>query len=87
MGVLKDADNYVRLNWLEKNNADYLFGPHQLSDRTVRFMALSTLLLQPLELMPSVIIIDEPELGLHPQAISELASMIKLASKKNRKSL
>lgn len=76
-----DADNYVRLNWLEKNNGDYLFGPHQLSDGSIRFMALTTLLLQPPELMPSVIIIDEPELGLHPQAISELASMIKLASR------
>ena len=80
LSLMGSGSDYVRLNWIEKNNSNYLFGPHQLSDGSIRFMALTTLLLQPPELMPSVIIIDEPELGLHPQAISELASMIKLAS-------
>lgn len=71
---------YILLDWKEKNS-DYLFGPHQLSDGTLRFMALATLLLQPPQKLPSVIILDEPELGLHPSAISELAGMIRTASR------
>jgi predicted ATPase len=43
-------------------------------------MALSALLLQPPAMLPSVIVLDEPELGLHPAAIAELAGMIKTAS-------
>jgi predicted ATPase len=71
--------NYIILNWME-SDSDYLFGPHQLSDGTLRFMALATLFLQPPESLPSVIILDEPELGLHPAAISILAGMIKSVS-------
>jgi predicted ATPase len=70
--------DYIRLNWREKGEP-YLFGPHQLSDGTLRFMALATLLLQPKESLPSVVILDEPELGLHPAAISSLAGMVKTA--------
>ncbi len=62
-------------------NDGYLLGPHQISDGSLRFMCLSALLLQPKELMPSVIIIDEPELGLHPSAIAKLTGMIKIASR------
>jgi predicted ATPase len=72
-------ENYIILNWKEKGT-DYLFGPHQLSDGTMRFMALATLLLQPKQTLPSVVVLDEPELGLHPFAISVLAGMIKSAS-------
>lgn len=72
-------ENYIILNWKEKGS-DYLFGPHQLSDGTLRFMALATLLLQPEKSLPSVVVLDEPELGLHPFAISVLAGMIKSAS-------
>ncbi len=72
--------NYIMLDWYEKNNERYKFGAHQLSDGTLRFMALTALLLQPFAGLPSVILIDEPELGLHPAAIVELASMIKMAS-------
>jgi predicted ATPase len=55
----------------------YLNASH-LSDGTLRFMALATLLLQPIP--PKVIIIDEPELGLHPFAIHKLAGLIQKAS-------
>ncbi len=72
-------ENYIRLDWREKRR-DYLFGPHQLSDGSLRFMALATLLLQPPVTLPNVIILDEPELGLHPAAISSLAGMIRTAS-------
>jgi predicted ATPase len=72
---------YITLDWREKNNSSYLFGPHQISDGSLRFMALATLLLQPEELLPKVIVLDEPELGLHPSALGYLAGMIKAASK------
>ncbi len=72
-------EDYIRLDWREKGR-DYLFGPHQLSDGSLRFMALATLLLQPALTLPKVIILDEPELGLHPVAISSLAGMIRTAS-------
>ncbi|MFA7578044.1 MAG: AAA family ATPase, partial [Candidatus Muiribacteriota bacterium] len=72
---------YIVLNWREKFEQEYLFGPHQLSDGSMRFIALATLLLQPPQTIPKIIIIDEPELGLHPSAIGVLAEMIKTASK------
>jgi len=74
------AGDYVRLNWKDTSSSHYLFDPHQLSDGTLRFMALATLLLQPPELLPKFIILDEPELGQHPAAIAELAGMVKIAS-------
>ena len=73
-------DNYIILDWYEQNNTKYKLGAHQLSDGTIRFMALAALLLQPPKNLPSVIILDEPELGLHPSAIVELASIVKIAS-------
>jgi predicted ATPase len=72
--------DYVKLNWFEKSRKNFLFGPQHLSDGTLRFIALATLLLQPPERLPNFIVIDEPELGLHPSAISVLASMIKEAA-------
>lgn len=52
------------------------FNPQALSDGTLRFICLATLLMQPEEYLPSVILIDEPELGLHPFATSLLAGML-----------
>lgn len=72
-------ENYIILNWKEKKS-DFLFGPHQISDGTLRFMAMATLLLQPSETLPNVVILDEPELGLHPTAISALSEMVNRAS-------
>ncbi len=73
--------NFIALNWRDNSlNPDYLFGPHQISDGSLRFMALTTLLLQPKELLPKVIVLDEPELGLHPSALAYLGGMIHLAS-------
>ena len=69
-------DKYIVLNWREVHRAEYLMGPHQLSDGTLRFMALATLLLQPPDRLPSVIILDEPELGLHPTSIAVLADLV-----------
>ncbi len=70
---------FINLDWKEKGNEN-IFGAHQISDGTLRFMALATLLLQPADTMPPIIVLDEPELGLHPTAIDILAGMIKKAS-------
>jgi predicted ATPase len=69
----------IQLRWKERGQ-DYDFGPHLLSDGTLRVMALVTLLLQPTKDLPPIIIIDEPELGLHPYAIATLAGLLKSAS-------
>jgi len=78
--TLPGNNRYVRLNWVDTVRPDHLFGPDQLSDGSLRFMALATLLLQPPALMPKIVVIDEPELGLHPAAIAELAGLMKRAS-------
>ena len=77
--IFKDDNGTLSLCWRERQN-DYPYAAHQVSDGTLRFMCLATLLLQPVELQPSLIIIDEPELGLHPSAIHLLGEMIKAAS-------
>jgi predicted ATPase len=77
------AAGAVLLRWKERAS-DYVFGPHQLSDGTLRFICLATLLLQPPDLVafPMAIGIDEPELGLHPYAITLLAGMLEQASQR-----
>ncbi len=77
---LEPDNGYVSLNWTDNSPNDYVFTSDQFSDGTIRFVALATLLLQPEQTMPNVIIIDEPELGLHPYAIGQLAEMIRDAS-------
>lgn len=77
-----NRQGYVFLNWKDSSGSDYILRSDQLSDGSLRLIALATLLLQPRETMPPIIIIDEPELGLHPTAISVLARMIKDASMK-----
>ena len=69
----------IRLEW-KHTGSDTYFDSSSLSDGTLRFMALATLLLQPVDLRPSVILLDEPELGLHPYAIAVLASLMQKAS-------
>jgi predicted ATPase len=69
------GDNPLLLQWAEKGSG-LLFSPDQASDGTLRVMALVTLLLQPPDSLPDVLILDEPELGLHPYAISIIGSLI-----------
>jgi predicted ATPase len=68
------------LEWTERGRPDTPWKAHVLSDGTLRFICLATLLLQPPQLMPDIILIDEPELGLHPYAINLLAQMLKRAA-------
>jgi predicted ATPase len=67
----------IRLEWKEKGSDAY-FNAASLSDGTLRFLCLATLLLQPE--LPTVVLLDEPELGLHPAAITLLADLLSSAA-------
>lgn len=72
-------ESRIKLEW-EEQDSDMYLDASSLSDGTLRFIALATLLLQ--TKLPETIIIDEPELGLHPAAMVKLSAMIKRASAK-----
>jgi predicted ATPase len=71
----------IKLEWRQKGSDAY-FDANSLSDGTLRFICLATLLLQPA--LPSLVLIDEPELGLHPFAIQLLADLLRSASKRTQ---
>ncbi|MCB9520291.1 MAG: AAA family ATPase [Myxococcales bacterium] len=71
--------NAVRLDWID--DQDERFGAHQLSDGTLRAIALITALAQPTAQLPKFMSIDEPELGLHPAAIRLLAELARSVSR------
>ena len=75
----KEIGDSIELEWFHADDPDTVLGPRQLSDGTLRFICLSTILLQPVELQPELILIDEPELGLHPAALTLLAEMLQHA--------
>ena len=74
-------ENQIQLEWRHRSSDAY-FDASSLSDGTLRFICLATLLLQPEP--PSVIVIDEPELGLHPFAITQLAEILRSVSSRNQ---
>ncbi|BDX02821.1 chromosome segregation protein SMC [Marinomonas pontica] len=76
---LASGEEQIRLLW-RQTDSDYPLWPSQLSDGSIRFICLVTALLQPEP--PSTIIIDEPELGLHPYAITLLGALLRSASKR-----
>ena len=78
-----DNKEKIQLEWTEKGQ-DEPFSASALSDGTLRFICLATVLLQPEEFMPKAVLIDEPELGLHPFAISVLAGLIKSAAQSHQ---
>lgn len=75
--VKKGEAEKVKINWLQKGS-DYPMQPYHLSDGSIRFICLATALLQPSP--PTTIIIDEPELGLHPAALVILAELVQAAA-------
>ncbi len=79
-----DEPEFIELEWTQKGRPDTPFKAHMLSDGTLRFICLATLLLQPIQLLPDTILIDEPELGLHPYAISILADIFKQVSEQRQ---
>lgn len=70
----------VSLRW-KASGTDKTIGAHLTSDGSLRFFALVTLLNLPPEMLPDVLLLDEPELGLHPAAIALVGSMIKSLAK------
>jgi predicted ATPase len=77
------GDESLLLRWVHRDH-DMPFSANQLSDGTARFICLATLFLQPEWSRPSTIVLDEPELGLHPAALNVLADIIKSISKTNQ---
>ena len=69
----------IQLEWLQKGS-DYPFRPSQISDGTLRFICLATALLQPV--LPATVLFDEPELGLHPYALTLLGGLLRQATKR-----
>jgi predicted ATPase len=63
----------IQLEWLQ-HGSSYPLLASQLSDGTLRFICLAAALLQ--RRQPRTVLIDEPELGLHPYALSLLGGLI-----------
>jgi predicted ATPase len=74
-------ESKIRLEWVEVGHDGY-FNATSLSDGTLRFICLATLLLQPE--LPAVVLLDEPELGLHPAAVALLADLLSSASERTQ---
>ncbi len=79
--VERGAKEQVNISWTQKGS-DFPMQPYHFSDGSIRFICLATALLQPKP--PSTIIIDEPELGLHPAAIVVLAELIQVAAQRTQ---
>lgn len=76
-----ENQDQIQLRWRE-HETDAVFSAYQMSDGTLRFLCLSTLLLQPW--LPALVVLDEPELGLHPYALVQLADLLRQASKRSQ---
>ncbi|MDZ7854936.1 AAA family ATPase [Sphaerotilus sp.] len=81
--VLEEAAGKVLLRWVGRQS-DKVFGSHLTSDGSLRLFCLLTLLNLPPDRLPDVMFFDEPELGLHPHAITLVAEMFKRLSKKRQ---
>ena len=71
------------MEWVEREQ-DVPFKASLLSDGTLRFICLAVVFLQPVELQPATILVDEPELGLHPYAITVLGSLMRATAKEKQ---
>ena len=76
---VEETNGTVLLRW-KARGTDKTFGPHLTSDGSLRLFALVTLLNLPSDMLPDVLLLDEPELGLHPAGIGLIAGMIKQRS-------
>ncbi len=68
------SDDMIQLEWRQRDS-DYPFRANQLSDGTLRFICLATALQQPDP--PLTMLFDEPELGLHPYALTLLGNLFR----------
>ena len=80
---LEPDDDHLLLAWRE-TDTDQIFTASQAADGMLRMIALVTLLLQPEETLPDLLILDEPELGLHPYAINIIGGLIRSVSEKTQ---
>ena len=80
---IEESYGKVLLRWKAKWT-DKTFSAHLTSDGSLRFFALVTLLNLPPEMLPDVLLLDEPELGLHPAAVSLVGGMIKSLAEKRQ---
>ena len=76
---LDESNGRVLLRW-KARSTEKTFGAHLTSDGSLRLFALVTLLNLPSHMLPDVVLLDEPELGLHPAAIGLIAGMVKQRS-------
>ncbi|HLO85359.1 MAG TPA: AAA family ATPase [Nostocaceae cyanobacterium] len=76
-------NDVIELEWFEQGQ-DIPFKAYLLSDGTLRFICLATVFLQPTSLQPETILVDEPELGLHPYAITILASLMRSVAREKQ---
>ena len=76
---VEETNGTVLLRW-KASGTDKTFGPHLTSDGSLRLFAFVTLLNLSSDMLPDVLLLDEPELGLHPAAIGLIAGMIKQRS-------
>ena len=76
---IESSPRDILLNWRQLGR-EYLFGPHQFSDGALRAIALVTVFLQPESELPNLIVVDEPELGLHPDAMLIISALMRAAS-------
>ncbi len=81
--ILEPEDKNIILRW-KHTGYDKVFDVYDLSDGTLRFIALATLLLQPDSFIPNTVLIDEPEIGLHPYALKILAELFQSVAKKGK---
>lgn len=77
---LVEQHGKVALRWKAKGG-EQTYGAHLTSDGSLRLFALATLLYLPPEMLPGVVLLDEPELGLHPAAVELVGHMIKRAGR------
>ncbi|MFF3290668.1 AAA family ATPase [Streptomyces sp. NPDC003023] len=79
--LTEDASKRVLLRWTQSGD-DTVYPADALSDGTLRFICLATLLLQPFP--PALLVLDEPELGLHPFALTVLAELFRSAARRSQ---
>lgn len=80
---IEEAHGKTLLRW-QASGSSKTIGPHLTSDGSLRFFALVTLLNLPAEVLPEIVLLDEPELGLHASAITLIAEMVKSVALKRQ---
>ena len=80
---IEEAHGKTLLRW-QASGSSKTIGPHLTSDGSLRFFALVTLLNLPAEVLPEIVLLDEPELGRHASAITLIAEMVKSVALKRQ---